>query len=400
MALSALAWPAAAAAAPADDRGPVALRKAAIGQDLRHGSIRFAVRNDLPPLRALQLFPDRIRGAERRLCLAADGRAMKKRLICIGGRTDRGRVRIGVSRYFKNGSAKKLGGFWAQLDDHSRRSVRVSFLLRKAGISHGRFRWWAGSSWRGASCADETPVRGKKRRRREAHAEALCRSRYPDRGTERGKIAKLVRTGCTTGNLGSVRRGPRRQKLVALTFDDGPSSYTRSIMRALDKQRAAGTFFVVGNQTFGNTALMRKLLARGHELANHSYAHEQYPGSASIGRTTSLIKSATGFTPCSFRPPYGSYNSSTVAAARSYGMSNILWDIDTIDWQRPPPSTIYSRAIKAGRGSIVLMHDGGGPRGNTVAAVPDIVRKLRSRGYKLVTVTRLLGGRFKLAEKR
>ena len=81
-------------------------------------------------------------------------------------------------------------------------------------------------------------------------------------------------------------------------------------------------------------------------------------------------------------------------------MSTVLWDIDTNDWRQPGTGAIYASAVSARPGSIVLMHDGGGSRGQTAAAVPDIVRTLRSRGYKLVTVTELMGGHFKLREKR
>ena len=99
-----------------------------------------------------------------------------------------------------------------------------------------------------------------------------------------------------------------------------------------------------------------------------------------------------GFQPCLFRPPFGSFNAGTVANARRAGMSTIIWDVDPRDWSTPGTAAIYSRVVSGTHtGSIVLMHDGGGPRGETVAALPRIIRTFKSRGYRMVTVSQLLG---------
>jgi peptidoglycan/xylan/chitin deacetylase (PgdA/CDA1 family) len=83
-----------------------------------------------------------------------------------------------------------------------------------------------------------------------------------------------------------------------------------------------------------------------------------------------------------------------IASARDLGMKSILWDIDTSDWSTPGTGAIRSRVSSAGSGSIVLMHDGGGPRSQTVAALPGAIHNLRARGYGFVTVSKLLGNRF------
>ncbi len=107
--------------------------------------------------------------------------------------------------------------------------------------------------------------------------------------------------------------------------------------------------------------------------------------------TSRRIKHATGFAPCLFRPPGGAFDSRVVSDARSLGMSTVIWDVDPRDWSTPGSGAIYSRVVSATRpGSIVLMHDGGGNRSQTVAALPKIVHTLRHRGYRFVTVTRLL----------
>jgi peptidoglycan/xylan/chitin deacetylase (PgdA/CDA1 family) len=109
--------------------------------------------------------------------------------------------------------------------------------------------------------------------------------------------------------------------------------------------------------------------------------------------TSSLIRRATGFTPCTFRPPAGVVNLSVAHAARAAGMTTVVWNVDSRDWTGLAPSAIKARATAVGRGSIVLMHDGGGNRSPTVAALPSIISELKRRGFELVTVTRLLGNR-------
>jgi peptidoglycan-N-acetylglucosamine deacetylase len=389
-----------AGAADRQDGGPLTLSRVTIGQHKLQGRITFSVDERMPPLRKLKRYPAAIWAPGRHLCVAIDGRAAKRRLLCVGGQPHRGTVRVGISRFYKRGRAVKVRGFRARLRRRSERSINLRFRLAHAGLGPGRFRFFAAGAWRGNACL---PARDGNRDGRAQVADKgkpVCFNRLPERGRLRGRIFEVERVGCTTGRHGAFFNGPTSRKRIALTFDDGPSRYTAAILRSLDRLNAKGTFFELGNETYGEDRVMRRIIERGHEIGNHSLAHAQYPSSTDMARTNQLIRAATGFSPCHFRPPYGAYNSATIAAARRNGMSVALWNVDTQDYMNPGWGTIYSRAVRAGRGSIVLMHDGGGYRGQTAEAVPHIVRTLRRRGYKLVTVTKLMGGRFKLREKR
>jgi peptidoglycan-N-acetylglucosamine deacetylase len=207
--------------------------------------------------------------------------------------------------------------------------------------------------------------------------------------------ARRTPTGCRRGGLPFRTNGPRNHKVVALTFDDGPSPFTVQVIRILVRERAKGTFFVLGNQIPGYERQLQRELAYGFEIGDHSFSHPQFPSSAQISRTRDRIKRATGFTPCLFRPPYGAVDRALIGRARALGMMTINWDVDPRDWSTPGTGAIYSRVVSAARpGSIILMHEGGGPRGQTVAALPSIIRTLRARGYQFATVSELLGHKF------
>ncbi len=374
-------------AAPAG-AGPVALKRVKVGQDKLKGTIRFTVRNPLPPLEQLHLFPSNLNANGRHLCFVGDGKAITKRMICVGGKVNKGKVDIGISRYHKGGGTRKLKRTTAKLKRGSKSAIRLEFPLGAAGFGHGGFRYWATSAWRGPECDNGT-------------GGDVCHSRVPKRTRIKGKINKVERVGCTPGVNGFALHGPTDRKQVALTFDDGPSTYTAQVLKILDDKHVHGTFFDIGSQvTSSYKGVLRKIIAHGHEIGDHSLHHETLPGRSSMEATNRAIRSVAGFEPCHFRPPGGAYNSSTISTARSLGMGTVNWDVDTRDWDGPPSSgTIYSRAISGGKGSIVLMHDGGGPRANTVAALPKIIDNYRKRGYKMVTLTDLLGGHFKLREK-
>jgi peptidoglycan/xylan/chitin deacetylase (PgdA/CDA1 family) len=199
---------------------------------------------------------------------------------------------------------------------------------------------------------------------------------------------------CRDSGPTPVFNGPRRHKVVALTFDDGPSEYTPQILSILRRAHVQGTFFELGDQIIGREDMSRTLLASHEELANHSLRHEYKPSRASMETTSRRIDAATGFKPCLFRPPYGAYDSRVVGDARSLGMTTVNWDVDPTDWTNPGSDAIYQRVVTHVRpGSIVLMHDGGGNRSQTVAALPRIIKNLKGRGYRFATVSELLGQR-------
>jgi peptidoglycan/xylan/chitin deacetylase (PgdA/CDA1 family) len=208
-------------------------------------------------------------------------------------------------------------------------------------------------------------------------------------------------TGCTAARGTTVTNGSRSGREVALTFDDGPSlTQTPAILSTLDRLDAKATFFEEGRHVAGREALMEEILAGGDEIGNHSFHHPTYPDYEELASTQRSIADATGFTPCLFRPPYRLINGTVDSAARRAHLETILWDVDSYDDHHPGVSAIRARTLSLVQpGSIVLMHDGG-RHPQTVRALPSIIRNLRSRGYRLVTVTELLGGRFVFSSKR
>ncbi len=201
--------------------------------------------------------------------------------------------------------------------------------------------------------------------------------------------------GCTHGGAHFVTHGPRGRKRIAIGFDDGPSNYTTQVLRVLRRFDAHATFFEIGQETTGRAAVMRKVLAQGNEIGNHSLHHEFDPSSESLDETNRLIRQATGFTPCDFRPPDGAVNGALIDRAHALGLVTVNWNVDPRDWATPGTAAIASNVIhNAHNGSIVVMHDGGGNRSETVGALPAILSHFEHRGYQFVPVEELLGHKF------
>jgi peptidoglycan-N-acetylglucosamine deacetylase len=185
---------------------------------------------------------------------------------------------------------------------------------------------------------------------------------------------------------------------IALTFDDGPGPHTADILDVLDASGAEASFFVVGTHVPGREDLLRRMVATGHELGNHSMTHTDLAGRPvtayrEIRTTNTLLSRLTGRTPRIFRAPYGTVSRGLVAATRLAGLTTVAWDVDSGDWASPGEAAITEAVLRAVRGgSIVLMHDGRGPRAQTLAALPTIVDELTKRGYRLVTTSRVLRG--------
>jgi peptidoglycan/xylan/chitin deacetylase (PgdA/CDA1 family) len=202
--------------------------------------------------------------------------------------------------------------------------------------------------------------------------------------------------GCVArGGAFAHTHGPPR-KVVALSFDDGPAPLTLRFVRMLRSRRVVATFFMIGDQVSGRyRALLREELRDGDALGDHSWSHPYLPRGGAYGqlqRTKQAIRASSGYTPCVFRPPYGAYDGAVLRAAKSLGLATVTWDVDPRDWTRPGAGTIQARVLGQVRpGSIVLSHDGGGPRGQTLAAYPRIIAALRARGYRFATVPQLLG---------
>jgi peptidoglycan-N-acetylglucosamine deacetylase len=191
--------------------------------------------------------------------------------------------------------------------------------------------------------------------------------------------------------------GDRRRE-IALTFDDGPGPYTLRLARTLRRLHTSATFFQVGVMAQTFTDAQRYLVAhRSFVLADHTRTHARMAGMApglqdqQVADTAALQRLAGAPGPTLFRPPYGVFDASTLNALRRHDMLMVLWSLDARDYLRPGVPAIVSRVLEGARpGAIVLLHDGGGDRSQTLAALPAIVHRLRRRHYHLVTVPRLL----------
>jgi peptidoglycan/xylan/chitin deacetylase (PgdA/CDA1 family) len=191
---------------------------------------------------------------------------------------------------------------------------------------------------------------------------------------------------------GCVRYQPD-EGTVALTFDDGPHpTWTPQVLDVLDQLQVKATFFVVGDNVRRYPGLVAEIQRRGHSVQNHSYTHadlvtlDNEAVTQEIRRTTAEIQAAGAPGPHCLRPPYGSYDQRIDLLAAAENLELLLWDVDPRDWSRPGVPTIVDRATQAGSGDIILFHDGGGDRSQTVAALPEVVNVLRERGYGFQTL--------------
>jgi len=211
-------------------------------------------------------------------------------------------------------------------------------------------------------------------------------------GAARGAGTGNLPTGCGHGGPAFRTHGPRGRKRIAIGFDDGPGEDTLRVLRVLRRFDSHATFFEIGQEVPGRAWIMRTVLRQGNEIGNHSLQHELNPSGGSLHETNRLIRNATGFRPCDFRPPGGHVNSGLIARAHAQRMVTVDWDVDPRDWANPGVGAIVSNVIgHAHSGSIVVMHDGGRSRSQTVAALPAILSHFRNRGYRFVTVAELLG---------
>lgn len=180
-------------------------------------------------------------------------------------------------------------------------------------------------------------------------------------------------------------------KVVALTFDDGPSKYTAKILDTLKKYDACATFFVIGNKVEFYNETLKRMINEGNEIGNHSYNHKwlnrlsKQEFQDELNKTQEKVKQVTGFTPKLFRPTYGGYSD----RLKSYtDLTFVLWDVDSSDWKVKKKEKILNNIIPNVKdGSIILMHDNHEYSAN---AIDSVVKTLHDKGYKFVTVSELL----------
>lgn len=187
------------------------------------------------------------------------------------------------------------------------------------------------------------------------------------------------------------------QKVISLTFDDGPwPGTTAQILDILKENNIKATFFVVGQNVKRYPDLVKRIIAEGHAIGNHTWHHWYHymnPQAAAyeIDHTTDLIYQTTGVKTNLFRPPGGMMHNGVVAYARNSKYAIVMWSSDSVDYSLPAVPKLISNVFRLARpGGIVLMHDGGGNRTKTVQALPEIISGFRNQGYSFVTVPELL----------
>ncbi len=184
------------------------------------------------------------------------------------------------------------------------------------------------------------------------------------------------------------------QKLVALTFDDGPwPGQTEKILRVLRQHKVKASFFMIGYLARRYPSIAEKVAAEGHVVGNHTAGHRMLTKLTSaavdtqIAQGAGIIERSTGQTPEWFRPPGGDISPAVWSRIRRVRLKVALWDVDPQDWRGiPSPKIAHDVVTRVRPGAIVLLHDGGGDRTQTIRALPVIIRALKSRGYRFVTL--------------
>jgi peptidoglycan-N-acetylglucosamine deacetylase len=214
---------------------------------------------------------------------------------------------------------------------------------------------------------------------------------YDERAAENAAVTR------TLAFTPYIRVAGAQHREIALTFDDGPGPFTPQVLAILERAAVPATFFEVGVLEKYFHASTAQIVADGDAIGDHTQSHAPMSKLSPRDQQAQLLQqiAATGAYdapfPRLFRPPYGLWNSNTLSLLRRYKMLMVLWTVDTSDYRRPGVSAIVRAAVSGARpGAIILLHDAGGDRAQTIAALPRIISTLRARGYRFVTVPRLL----------
>jgi peptidoglycan/xylan/chitin deacetylase (PgdA/CDA1 family) len=196
---------------------------------------------------------------------------------------------------------------------------------------------------------------------------------------------------------GYVRAGTQRRPDIALTFDDGPGPFTLRVLAVLKRLHAKATFFEIGRQVRVDPRITARLERAGMAIGNHTQDHPPLAVLTPAAQALELDQAARAIQdtgaprPLLFRPPYGSFDAATLRLLRARDILMVLWTVDTRDYARPGVRQIVYAAISGAKpGAIILLHDGGGDRTQTLAALPRIIERLHQHGYRLTTVPELL----------
>jgi peptidoglycan/xylan/chitin deacetylase (PgdA/CDA1 family) len=241
---------------------------------------------------------------------------------------------------------------------------------------------------------------------------ACCGARFPDTlhhlttssGALAGRVdeyldlvARSARTEQELIDSGQcIERGSGTVPEIAITFDDGPHPvYTPRVLDILARYQAPATFFCVGLNLNAYPELAGRAAEAGHLVGNHTWSHPYLPDLTrdellhQVDATNAALTRAVGESTVLVRPPYGARSPELLGWLAGHGMTTVLWDIDTTDWAGPGTDTVVAEARRASDGSVVLMHDAGGDRTQTIEALPRILEHLLERGYRFVTIDRL-----------
>ncbi|WP_066953066.1 polysaccharide deacetylase family protein [Streptomyces lushanensis] len=196
-------------------------------------------------------------------------------------------------------------------------------------------------------------------------------------------VVAMAAASTLTVNAAAPAQAAACNGYVGLTYDDGPSATTPNLLNALRQNGLRATMFNQGQYAAANPSQVRAQVDAGMWVANHSYTHphltqqSQAQIDSEISRTQQAIAGAGGGTPKLFRPPYGETNATVKSVAAKYGLTEIIWDVDSQDWNNASTDAIVQAAGRLTNGQIILMHDW---PANTVAAIPRIAQGLAARG--------------------
>lgn len=344
-----------------------------------------------------------LRRAGRSLCLLIEGRRGKlsPSRLCVAPPAAKGRpLRLSLAHVRSNGSLAPPRMIAATVMRTSTGALRASFTPASVGLGYSSLRWQVRSRLDSVGC--EPKEAGGALGAGSPAPEGICESVYPSTpALSRLHAPKLV--GCVASGKTLVFGGSSKKREIALTFDDGPWGDPPSIdfVDLLARYHAHATFFEIGDQIGAydrSGAVERRMLADGDTIGDHTWTHPDMVTLAparqrsELELTADAIRRASGFTPCLWRPPYGDSSDPLDTLANSLGFLTISWDIDPRDWSLPGVGKIESAVLDNARnGGIVEMHFGGGPRQQTLSALPDIITTLRKRGYRFVNLAAMLG---------
>ncbi|CAM5542501.1 polysaccharide deacetylase family protein [Streptomyces fumanus] len=209
------------------------------------------------------------------------------------------------------------------------------------------------------------------------------RFRLPLRALVTATAAVSLAAAGTAAADAAPERAAACNGYVGLTFDDGPSSTTSSLLNALKQNGLRATMFNQGQNAAANPGLVKAQVDAGMWVGNHSYTHPhltqlgQAQIDSEISRTQQAIANAGGGTPKLFRPPYGETNSTVRSVEAKYGLTEVIWDVDSQDWNNASTDAIVAAVGRLTNGQVILMHDW---PANTLAAIPRIAQTLAGRG--------------------